>query len=92
MFQNLEHKNIYDIVQKIKKRYSSTYEFKNILSEEKFWKLVNKKLLKGIDINDNPVKYNLLKSFKEYTIKEILQTFQKERERLEMIKTQNNGN
>jgi len=92
MFQDIEHKNIYDMVQKIKKRYSSTCNLENILSEEKFWKSVNNRILKGININDNPVKYNLLKVFKEYTIKEILETFKKERDRLEVIKTQNNGN
>ena len=92
MLQDIEHKNIYDMVQKIKKRYSSTYNLENILSEEKFWKSVNNRILKGISINDNPVKYNLLKFFKEYTIKEILETFKIERERLEMKKTQYNGN
>jgi len=92
MLQNLEHKNIYDIKQKIKKRYSNVYDLENILSEEKFWKSVNNRILKGIDISDNPVKYDLLKSFKEYTIKEILQNFQKQRKRLEMNKTQNNRN
>jgi hypothetical protein len=92
MFQSLEHKNIYNIVQKVKKRYESTYKLENILSEEKFWKSVKNRILKGIDRNNNPVKYNLLRLFKEYTIKEILQTFQEERERLEIMKTQNNGN
>jgi len=92
MLQNLEHKNIYDIEQKIKKRYSNAYNLENILSEQRFWKSVNNRILKGIDISDNPVKYDLLKSFKEYTIKEILQNFQKQRKRLEMNKTQNNRN
>lgn len=92
MFQNLKHKNIYDISRIIKKRYENTYNLEDILSEEKFWKSVNHRILKDFDRNDNPVKYNLLKSFKEYTIKEILQKFQENREHLEMIKTTKNDN
>jgi len=90
MMQQLEHENIYDITQKIKRRYASNYDLENILSEEKFWKLVNSKMLKGIKVNDKPVKYKLLKSFQNYVIKVILENFQNEKECLEMRKTQQN--
>lgn len=92
MLKNLKHKNIYDIVPIIKDRYSYIYDLEDILSEEKFWKSVNHRILKDFDRNANPVKYNLLKSFKKHTIKEILEKFQDNKKHLEKIETVKNDN
>lgn len=73
-------------MQIIKSRYASNYYLKNILLEEKFWKSVNSKMLKDIKVSDKPVKYTLLKSFKNYVVKDILQNFQKEKEGLDDAK------
>jgi len=90
VFQNLKHKNLYSISKILKKRYENMYNFEDVVSEEKFWKSVNNKILIGVDINDTPVKYNLLTAFKKYTIKAILQKFQENREYLDKTQTAKN--
>jgi len=94
MLQNLENKNVYDTIQIIMKRYrnSSSSRLEYLLSEKNFWKSISNRILKGIHVKSVPVKYSLLKSFKEININEIQTILENAENSLEKIKTQNNGN
>ncbi len=74
----LKHTNISTIVNAMKSRYEA-YKLanKNLLPELAFWLHVDDSLLNDICKETNPVKYLLLKGFKEYTLKEIIDNLEK---------------
>lgn len=79
IFSGVKHSNLCSIANIIKDRYE-LYRLRDsntLLKELDFWKEINNSLLSNINTKDNPVKYYLLESFKNYSLKEIIDNLNK---------------